>query len=202
MNQIQINNTIKINFATKLHSILQHDPNIILINEIQNLKTTNTSIQTSLTKHLIFSTLHTNDATNTTTQLLDINIKPFLISNSLENVLTQQLLRHLCSHCTKPIHIDDLKLPKNFLLQPENTIQQPTNYKECHQNKYLNRTNIFELLNINEHLHKLIITRTNTTRITQTTYKNGKLIILQNTAFQQINEKLTSISKTIKTTQT
>ena len=102
INQIQVHPKIGLTFGNSLRSILRHDPDIILVGEIRDLETAENAIQASLTGHLVFSTLHTNDAAGAYTRLVDMGVEPFLVSSTVEAVMAQRLVRTLCPHCKQP----------------------------------------------------------------------------------------------------
>ncbi len=102
VNQIQVNEKSGLTFARGLRSILRHDPDVILIGEIRDAETAQIAVQASLTGHLVFSTLHTNDAPGALTRLVDMGVEPYLVASSLEAVLAQRLVRVLCPHCKQP----------------------------------------------------------------------------------------------------
>src|SRR5690606_20079662 len=102
INQIQVHTRIGLTFAASLRSILRHDPDIVLVGEIRDLETAENAIQASLTGHLVFSTLHTNDAASAYTRLTDMGVEPFLVASTVEAVMAQRLVRALCKHCKQP----------------------------------------------------------------------------------------------------
>src|SRR5690606_38717354 len=102
INQIQVHSKIGLTFANSLRAILRHDPDIVLVGEIRDLETAENAIQASLTGHLVFSTLHTNDAPSAYTRLIDMGIEPFLVASTVEAVMAQRLVRALCKHCKQP----------------------------------------------------------------------------------------------------
>src|SRR6202007_3065893 len=111
ISQIQVHSKIGLTFAASLRSILRHDPDVILIGEIRDLETAESAIQASLTGHLVFSTLHTNDAPSAFTRLIDMGIEPFLVASSVEAVMAQRLVRNICQHCKveQKLELDYLK---------------------------------------------------------------------------------------------
>ena len=111
INQIQVNDKVGLTFATGLRSILRHDPDVVLVGEIRDKETAETAVQASLTGHLVFSTLHTNDAPGAITRLLDMGVEPFLVSSSVEGVLAQRLVRRICTECGKAYTPDPAAIP-------------------------------------------------------------------------------------------
>lgn len=158
--QTQINPKAGITFASGLRSILRQDPDVIMVGEIRDLETSEIAIQAALTGHLVFATLHTNDASEAITRLLDIGVEPYLISSSVAGVLAQRLVRVICPHCktASPEDQESMKELGNDLPQSN---APPTFYrgrgcKQCRQSGYLGRAGIFELLVVNEKVKRLI----------------------------------------------
>ncbi len=158
--QTQINPKAGITFAAGLRSILRQDPDVIMVGEIRDLETSEIAIQAALTGHLVFSTLHTNDAPEAITRLLDIGVEPYLISSSVVGVLAQRLVRAICPHCKAPSPVDQDTLKELGGNIPKSN-EPPTFYrgkgcKQCRQSGYLGRAGIFELLTVNEKIKRLI----------------------------------------------
>ncbi len=174
--QTQINPKAGITFATGLRSILRQDPDVIMVGEIRDPETAQIAIQAALTGHLVLSTLHTNDAPEAITRLLDIGVEPYLISSSVIGVLAQRLVRAICPHCKTPSPPDEatLKELKEMLPKSEN----PTMFyrgkgcKQCKQSGYLGRTGIYELLCVNERIKQLISTKATPQEIRETARDN------------------------------
>jgi type II secretory ATPase GspE/PulE/Tfp pilus assembly ATPase PilB-like protein len=114
ISQIQVHSRIGLTFAAGLRSILRHDPDVILIGEIRDYETAEAAIQASLTGHLVFSTLHTNDAASAFTRLVDMGVEPYLVASTVEGVMAQRLVRRLCSNCKEAYRPDPGELPKDF----------------------------------------------------------------------------------------
>ncbi len=160
VNQIQVNPKIGLTFSSGLRSIVRQDPDVILVGEIRDTETAEIAIQSALTGHLVFSTLHTNDAPSSITRLTDMNVESFLVSSVIEGILAQRLVRLLCDHCSRYIDSDpgllrDLRtvipdLPDSF--RP----RQGQGCDECGGTGYMGRKGIFELLVINEEIRSLI----------------------------------------------
>lgn len=171
--QTQVNPKAGITFATGLRSILRQDPDVIMVGEIRDLETAEIAIQAALTGHLVFSTLHTNDAPEAITRLMDIGVEPYLISSAVIGVLAQRLVRTICPECKSlrpvlPMLDHELKevWQKYFSdLQGEITLYQGKGCKTCKQSGYLGRVGIFELLQINEEIKELIGDKASTHQI-------------------------------------
>jgi general secretion pathway protein E/type IV pilus assembly protein PilB len=151
ISQIQVHTKIGLTFAASLRSILRHDPDIVLVGEIRDLETAENAVQAALTGHLVFSTLHTNDAAGAYTRLIDMGVEPFLVSSCVEAVMAQRLVRRLCPHCKEKYVPDRKDLPPDF---PWDALQKnaggylyrAAGCRECRQVGYRGRSGIYELL--------------------------------------------------------
>ncbi|MDR2643349.1 MAG: Flp pilus assembly complex ATPase component TadA [Planctomycetaceae bacterium] len=151
ISQIQVHTKIGLTFAASLRSILRHDPDIVLVGEIRDLETAENAVQAALTGHLVFSTLHTNDAAGAYTRLIDMGVEPFLVSSCVEAVMAQRLVRNLCPHCKESYIPDQMELPPDFpfeMLQHEydGKLYRPVGCRACRQVGYKGRSGIYELL--------------------------------------------------------
>ncbi len=157
--QIQVNPKIDLTFANGLRSILRQDPDVILVGEIRDVETAGIAIHASLTGHLVFSTLHTNDAAGAITRLIDMGIEPFLVSSSLMAILAQRLVRLVCPACREKYTPgeDELRdLGVNGKFMKGRTVYRSKGCKECSQSGYKGRTGIFELLIVDDNIRGLI----------------------------------------------
>lgn len=148
--QIQVNPKIGLTFARGLRSILRQDPDVIMIGEIRDLETAEIAIQASLTGHLVFSTLHTNDSASAFTRLIDMGIEPFLVSSSLIAIIAQRLVRLICPHCKQPVSVNEGFLRDAGLdqkiIQKVTRFYQASTCDACFQTGYVGRTGIYEIL--------------------------------------------------------
>ncbi len=168
INQVQVNETIGLSFANVLRSILRQAPNIIMIGEIRDHETAEIAVHAALTGHLVFSTLHTNDASGAITRLIDQGVKPFLVASSIIGILAQRLVRTLCSKCKEPYHPLDAEL--KLLKLPEDKLKNLTFYKgkgcdNCSKTGYHGRLGIMEFLVVDESIRKLIYQKSSSTMI-------------------------------------
>lgn len=158
-NQVQVNSQIGLNFAECIRSFLRQDPDIIMVGEIRDFETGEMAIQSSLTGHLVFSTLHTNGALATIQRLVDLGLPTFLINSSLSGILAQRLVKRLCPHCKQPVPIDQNKwsslLDGEELPMPEK-IFGPVGCEECKGTGYLGRLCVYELVKIDDGIKKVI----------------------------------------------
>jgi general secretion pathway protein E len=160
ISQIQVNPKIDLTFARGLRSIVRQDPDVILIGEIRDKETADIAVQSALTGHLVFSTLHTNDSASAITRLVDIGVEPFLISSSLIAVIAQRLVRTLCGDCKEAYQPDDLAF-KSIGMDPEHfrdrTVYRARGCENCFHTGYRGRSAIFEIMVLNEELRSLIL---------------------------------------------
>ena len=168
INQMPVNPKRGLTFATGLRHILRQDPDIIMVGEIRDRETANISIRAALTGHLVFSTLHTNDAPGAITRLIDMGVEPFLLASSLEAVLAQRLIRTICSKCKEPYKPDESlirSLNGSIAIKPDTKLYHGAGCNECLQTGMSGRTGIFEMLRITGTLRELIAARPTTEQI-------------------------------------
>jgi general secretion pathway protein E/type IV pilus assembly protein PilB len=175
INQIQVHAKIGLTFGNSLRSILRHDPDIVLVGEIRDLETAENAIQASLTGHLVFSTLHTNDAAGAYTRLVDMGVEPFLVSSTVEAVMAQRLVRRLCPHCKETYRPTPENVPEDFPLDkvPSGGIYRAVGCRECRNVGYWGRLGIFELLVTTEKVRQLSHDRSSTWVINQASLDEG-----------------------------
>lgn len=176
--QMQVNPKINFTFASGLRAILRQDPDVVMVGEIRDAETAEIAIQASLTGHLVFSTLHTNDSSGAITRLLDMGIEPFLVASSLLAVMAQRLVRRLCPHCKHAYEISDEELRQlglNPALITERTaFRRPEDPCDaCQHTGYQGRTGIHELLVINDEIRALILQRVDSSTIKSKALKEG-----------------------------
>ncbi len=157
--QININAKIGLTFASGLRSFLRHDPDVILVGEIRDLETAEVAINASLTGHVVFSTLHTNDAVTANTRLLDMGVEPFLVSSSIGGILAQRLVRKICKDCREAYDPDPSQLPSDLQLQPGDKLYRGTGCRECRHSGYRGRFGIFELVMMDDEMREIVVRR-------------------------------------------
>ncbi len=176
INQIQVHPKIGLTFGTTLRHILRHDPDIILVGEIRDLETAENAIQAALTGHLVFSTLHTNDAAGAYTRLIDMGVEPFLVSSTVEAVMAQRLVRTLCKHCKQPYVPKPGEVPRDFPIEQvsaERPIYKAVGCRECRNVGYFGRVGIFELLVTTERIRQLAHDRASSWTIAHAALEEG-----------------------------
>jgi general secretion pathway protein E len=205
ISQIQTQAKIGLTFAASLRSILRHDPDVILIGEMRDLETAEAAIQSSLTGHLVFSTLHTNDAPSSFTRLIDMGVEPFLVASTVEGVMAQRLVRTICAECKteyKPHHPD---VPPDFPGFDVNkpavpTVWKGTGCRACRSTGYRGRTGIYELLVNNDKLKDMIVQRVNAGVIRNEALKNGAMRTLRQDGWRKVQLGQTTIEEVARTT--
>ena len=160
ISQTQVNTRIEMSFARALRTILRQDPDVVMIGEIRDLETAQIAVQASLTGHLVFATLHTNDAVSAVTRLVDMGVEPFLLASSLIGVGAQRLVRRLCLECRKPFAADAAQLRVLGLAPIDGTLYSAKGCGACNGSGYRGRTGIYELLTVDDELRRLIHDRT------------------------------------------
>ena len=156
INQIQVHSKIGLTFGASLRSILRHDPDIVLVGEIRDLETAENAIQASLTGHVVFSTLHTNDSAGAYTRMTDMGVEPFLVASTVEAVMSQRLVRRLCNACKKPVDATTLDLPADFPTELiEEEIFESVGCRECRNVGYTGRMGIYELMHTSDEVRDL-----------------------------------------------
>ena len=203
INQIAVRSDIGLTFAMGLRHILRQDPNVIMVGEIRDLETAEIAIRASLTGHLVFSTLHTNDAPSAFTRLIDMGIEPFLVASSVEAVMAQRLVRTICPNCKT-----EQKVSHDYLRRvgfPANEIETAKFYQgagceQCRQLGYQGRKGIYELLLMTEALRPLILNRSAATTIAQKAIEQG-MRTLRVDGWVKVKEGTTTIEEVLRVTQ-
>jgi type IV pilus assembly protein PilB len=197
--QTQVNLKAGITFATGLRSILRQDPDVVMVGEIRDLETSQVAIQAALTGHLVLSTLHTNDAPEAITRLLDIGVEPYLISSSVIGVLAQRLVRTICQNCREPFQVEPrvlAELGEHFLKSREPiTLYRGKGCKNCKQSGYWGRMGIFELFFVNEKIKQLISERAPTPIIRQAAKETTGMISLREDGLNKVLKGKTTLEE-------
>lgn len=202
--QVPVNHDIGVTFATVLRAILRHDPDTILVGEIRDYETAEVSVQSALTGHLVFSTLHTNDAPSAITRLRDMGVPPFLITACLEAVLAQRLVRRICSECRTRFDPSD-----ELLMELQLPIQQARQYKfyygkgcqRCNNSGYKGRCGIYELLDVNDDIRDLITANASVDDIRNFARSQG-MTTLREAGLKLIFDGVTTIDEIVRETIT
>jgi type II secretion system protein E len=203
INQIAVRPEIGLTFAMGLRHILRQDPNVIMVGEIRDLETAEIAIRAALTGHLVFSTLHTNDAPSAFTRLIDMGIEPFLVASSVEAVMAQRLVRTICTHCKT-----EQKVERDYLRRigfPADEIETAKFYhgagcEDCRQLGYQGRMGIYELLILNESLRPLVLSRSASSTIAQKAIEFG-MRTLRIDGWNKVRNGVTTIEEVLRVTQ-
>ncbi len=196
INQLQVKPKINFGFAQGLRSMLRQDPDIMMVGEIRDLETAEVAIQAALTGHLVFSTLHTNDAASAITRLHDMGIEDFLISSSVIGILAQRLVRLICLECREE-YLPNPELVKEF---HSKTLLKGRGCENCNYSGFKGRIGIFELLVVNEGIRDLILQKTNASKIKEHAVKLG-MKTMHDEGFQKVQRGLTTIEEVMRVTQ-
>lgn len=203
VNQIQVNPKIGLTFAMGLRHILRHDPDVIMVGEVRDYETAEIAIRSALTGHLVFSTLHTNDAAGAVTRLLDMGIEPFLVSSSLECLIAQRLVRRICPKCKVPIKVkkEMLDQMKDINLDPSSVeLYEGKGCQECRFTGYRDRTAIHEILMLNESIREMILSRASSQQIKQKAVSQGMRTLRQD-GLDKVLMGITTYAEVIRVTQ-
>ncbi len=202
VNQIQVNPGIGLTFASGLRSIVRQDPDIILVGEIRDRETADTAIQSALTGHLLFSTLHTNDAPGAISRLLDMGVEGFLLSSTLLGVLAQRLVRVICPACKEETDPDP-RLLESLQLDPAETrdvrFHAGRGCEACRSTGYRGRTGIFEYIAIDDEFRRMINDRAGTDRIRERALAKGHAT-LRHDGWRKVRSGVTTVSEVIRVT--
>ena len=202
--QIQVKPKIDLTFANGLRSILRQDPDTILVGEIRDLETAEMAIQASLTGHLVFSTLHTNDASGAMTRLLNMGIEPFLVSSSVVAVLAQRLVRTICPECKTPYTPDDLEL-ENIGIEKsrlkDGVLWRGGGCAGCVGRGYHGRTGAFELLLVKENIQSLILSNVDSNAIKREAVSNNDMVTLRDDGVEKAIQGITTIEEVLRATR-
>ena len=202
INQVQVNPEIGMTFPAALRSILRQAPNVIMIGEIRDLETANIAMASSLTGHLVFSTLHTNDAPSAVARLVDIGVQPFLVASSVRAIMAQRLVRRLCSNCKEPTELSETEL-RALRIEPgqirEAQVMKPVGCEQCRRTGYRGRTGIFEIFVIDDEVRHMINKRSATLMLRQRARELG-MRTLREDGVRKILGGVTSAEEVISTT--
>jgi type IV pilus assembly protein PilB len=182
INQVEVKHQIGLDFARIIRAMLRQAPNIILVGEIRDKETAEIAVQASLTGHLVFSTLHTNDAPSAITRLSDIGVQPFLIASSVIAIMAQRLVRVNCVKCKKPYKPTDVEI-RSAGMRPDQlgkaTFMRGTGCSHCNQTGYRGRLGIFEMMKLTSQLREMTFTQAPTQQIRKVARQNGMRNLLE-----------------------
>ncbi len=200
VNQIQVNEKSGLTFARGLRSILRHDPDVILIGEIRDQETAQIAVQASLTGHLVFSTLHTNDAPGALTRLVDMGVEPYLVASSLEAVLAQRLVRVLCPACKqKDDSITATQFKTRLGMDPARVLYKSVGCRDCRQTGFHGRHAIFEWMDTDENIRQLILKSASTDQIRAAARQAGMRTLAED-GWRLVAEGITTVEEVLSVT--
>jgi len=200
--QIPVNRKIDMTFANGLRAILRQDPDVIMIGEIRDLETAEIAIQSSLTGHLVFSTIHTNDASSTVTRMIDMGVEPFLVASSVIGILAQRLVRMVCKHCRQPYtpsdeELQNIGLDRSEIVDPfYNAVGCP----RCLNKGYSGRKGIYELLPVDDKLQSIVLQNSDANEIKRAALSSG-MITLRMDGVEKIKRGWTTVEEVLRVTQ-
>jgi type IV pilus assembly protein PilB len=202
--QVPVNEDIGVSYASVLRTILRQDPDVILVGEIRDKETAQTAIEASLTGHLVFSTLHTNDAASAITRLVDIGIEPFLLTATVQGILAQRLVRRVCSECKSFYEPGDEVLRRLSLVASQVVGKKFAHGKGCERcnfTGYKGRMAITEILDIDDRLREMILQGASTTALQAAAVENG-LVSLRENGLQAVFDGITTVEEVLRETIT
>ena len=196
VNQGQINNAAGFTFAAGIRALLRQDPDVIMIGEMRDQETSSMAIEAALTGHLVFSTLHTNDAAGAFPRLLEMGLEPFLVSTAIKGVLAQRLVRRICKYCKEPVEISD-SLREELHLSPDMQFYHGRGCEKCDGSGYKGRCGIYEFLVPNETVRNLIIKRSSGDVIKRAAMKECGMITLRMDGIQKALDGATTLEQAV-----
>ncbi len=199
VNQIQVHPTIGLTFAAGLRSILRHDPDVIMIGEIRDLETAEAAIQAALTGHLVFSTLHTNDACSAATRLIDMGVEPYLVASAVEGVMAQRLVRSICPNCREPYRPNLAELPSDFSIDKDTVLYHGLGCRECKNTGLKGRLGIFELALLSDNMRHEIMERSPAGVLNEIARKEG-MVTLRDDGWSKVRAGLTTPDEVLRVT--
>ena len=198
--QIAVKPEIDLTFASALRSILRGDPNVIMVGEMRDVETVDIAIRAALTGHLVFSTLHTNDAVGGITRLLDMGVEPFLVGSSVRAFLAQRLVRKLCSKCSKPTEMSEAELNRiGFPMDQTKGLRRPVGCQHCRQSGYSGRIAIMEICIMTPALQELLQKKATGTELAEQAVRDG-MIPLRKDGWRKVSLGLTSVEEILRVT--
>ncbi|MBQ8446106.1 MAG: type II/IV secretion system protein, partial [Opitutales bacterium] len=202
INQVQVRREVGMTFSAALRSMLRQAPNIIMIGEIRDLETAEIAVNASLTGHMVFSTLHTNDAPSAVSRLVDIGVKPFLVSASLRGVLAQRLVRRICPDCTESYNPTEKELISIGMTVGDlssSNFQKGRGCSKCHNTGYRGRRGVFEIFMVNEEIQEMIYRNVSLVDLRRKVRELG-MRTMREDGIRKIAAGITSVEEVLSTT--
>jgi general secretion pathway protein E len=205
VNQMQVRNEIGLTFASALRHVLRQDPDVIMVGEIRDRETADIAIRASLTGHLVFSTLHTNDAPGAIPRLVDMGIEPFLVASAIELVIAQRLVRRLCPECARPQPVTKVRLLESLAIlgcnqaeaETVTTLMAPVGCDRCRGTGYRGRIGLFEIFRLNEEMHTLVLKRESTRTLALSAREHGMRTLGQS-GWEKVKAGYTTLEEVLR----
>ena len=205
VNQMQVRSEIGLTFASALRHVLRQDPDVIMVGEIRDRETADIAIRASLTGHLVFSTIHTNDAPGAITRLVDMGIEPFLVASALELVIAQRLVRRLCPECTRPAPVSKIRLLESLAIlgcspaeaDTVSELKAPVGCDRCRGTGYRGRIGLFEIFRLNEEMHTMVLRRESTRTLAQSARTHGMRTLGQS-GWEKVKAGYTTLEEVLR----
>ncbi len=205
VNQMQVRPEIGLTFADALRHVLRQDPDVIMVGEIRDRDTAEIAIRASLTGHLVFSTLHTNDAPGAITRLVDMGIEPFLVASAIELVIAQRLVRRLCPECSRSAPVNKVKLRESLAILGCNeaeadlvaSLKQPVGCDRCRGTGYRGRIGLFEIFRLNDEMHELVLKRESTRTLAEAARRHG-MSTLGQSGWEKVKHGHTTLDEVLR----
>jgi general secretion pathway protein E len=201
-NQTAVNPAIGLDFAAALRTLLRQDPDIVMVGEIRDLETAENAIQAALTGHLVFSTLHTNDAASSITRLLDLGLEPYKIADTVLGIMAQRLVRMVCPHCARqrPLKPEEaevlgLRVPEGKVMP----VRQGAGCLRCRGTGFLGRSGVFEVMAIDEPIRQLIHDRADSRTVREAARRQG-MTSLRECAIRKLAQGVTTFEEVLRVT--
>ncbi|NOR13746.1 MAG: type II secretion system protein GspE, partial [Candidatus Aminicenantes bacterium] len=202
INQVNIRDDIGLNFSTSLRSFLRQDPDIMLVGEMRDFETVDIAIKAALTGHLVFSTVHTNDAASTITRLVNMNVETFLVADSVFMIVAQRLVRRLCKKCRAKHNLTTetlVDIGYTAKEAPKVKAYKPVGCNVCHNTGYKGRVGLFEVMEVSDEIKDLILAKAHSKEIKKKSIEQG-MITLRRSGLLKIKEGITSIEEVLRET--
>jgi len=199
VNQTQVNPKAGITFASGLRAAMRHDPDIILVGEIRDKDTAETAVQAALTGHLVFSSIHANDAVSTLFRLMDLGVEPYLISSTLIGIVAQRMVRCICTRCRAPYQpsIEEQIIYEEEMKQSPPTLYKGSGCNFCANTGYWKRTGLFEVLVMSEEIRRMLLSNASAGDITEQALKEG-MITMRRDGMLKAREAITTVSEVLR----
>lgn len=199
VNQIPVEQKVGMTFERGLRAILRHDPDVVMIGEIRDLETAHAAIQAALTGHLVFSTLHTNDACSAPMRLIDMGVEPYLVSSTVIGVMAQRLVRKICPQCKRPCAVQAAACPPDLALEPGQALYAGGGCEACRNIGYRGRSGLYELMAMTEDIAQAVMRRASTPEVVRIA-RSGGLRLLREDGWCKVRAGITTVEEVLKCT--